>query len=124
MRDADAAAAVVEGVALARYVYRIGEDGPDAKLSALGLVATEDAVADAEAGVVRGVIMVKATKLARDLAGTPGGILTATKFGESRRSSWARTPASRSRSSARRSWSSWAAAACSASTSAASSRPR
>jgi len=79
---ADAAAAIVEGAALARYVYRIGEDGPDAKLSALALVCDGDAVADAEAGVARGVLLVKATKLARDLAGTPGGILTATKIAE------------------------------------------
>ena len=79
---ADAAAAVVEGVSLARYAYRIGEDGPEAKLAALGLIAAEDAIADAEAGASRGKIIVKAAKLTRDLAGTPGGILTATKFAD------------------------------------------
>lgn len=78
---ADVASALVEGAALARYVYRIGADGPDAKLSSLALVADE-AHADLEAGVARGVLLVKATKLARDLAGTPGGILTATKIAE------------------------------------------
>lgn len=78
----DTVVAAIEGAALARYVYRIGEDGPDAKLSALALVCDEGAVAEAEAAVVRGLLLVKATKLARDLAGTPGGMLTATKLGE------------------------------------------
>jgi len=79
---ADTVVAAIEGAALARYVYRIGEDGPDAKLSALALVCDEGAVAEAEAAVARGLLLVKATKLARDLAGTPGGMLTATKLGE------------------------------------------
>lgn len=79
---ADTASAVVEGAALARYVYRIGADGPDAKISALALVCDADAVAQAQAGADRGVVLVRATKLARDLAGTPGGILTATRLGE------------------------------------------
>ncbi|NHB84292.1 hypothetical protein G7085_05850 [Tessaracoccus sp. HDW20] len=38
---ADTVVAAIEGAALARYVYRIGEDGPDAKLSALALVCDE-----------------------------------------------------------------------------------
>ena len=78
----DVASAAAEGAALARYVYRIGEDGPEAKISSLTLVsdaAQKDAV---EAGLARGEILIRATKLARDLAGTPGGILTATRMGE------------------------------------------
>lgn len=76
------ATAVVEGAALARYVYRIGEDGPDAKLSALALVCEAEVAEEVRAGVTRGELLVKATKLARDLAGTPGGILTATALGK------------------------------------------
>ena len=60
---ADTVVAAIEGAALARYVYRIGEDGPDAKLSALALVCDEGAVAEAEAAVARGLLLVKATKL-------------------------------------------------------------
>lgn len=78
----DAAAALLEGAALARYVYRIGEDGPDARLSSFTVVAGGSSVADAERGLQRGEALVRATKLARDLAGTPGGMLTATRFGQ------------------------------------------
>ncbi|WP_298131661.1 M17 family peptidase N-terminal domain-containing protein [Micropruina sp.] len=77
---AEAAAAALEGASLARYVYRIGEDGPEARLASLDLIVGEDAVDDARAGLARGLEIVKAAKLARDLAGTPGGILTATKL--------------------------------------------
>ena len=79
---ADAAAALVEGTALARYVYRIGEEADDAKLSSLELVADDDRHGVLTEGIARGEVLVRATKLARDLAGTPGGMLTATRFGE------------------------------------------
>ena len=79
---AEAATALVEGVALARYVYRIGAEASDAKLSSLALLCDESARADVEAGIARGVVLVRATKFARDLAGTPGGMLTATRIGE------------------------------------------
>ena len=79
---ADAATAVVEGAALARYVYRIGAEAAEATLSSLALVCPDELRADAEAGAARGLVLVRATKLARDLAGTPGGILTATRIGE------------------------------------------
>ena len=78
----DAASAAVEGAALARYVYRIGEDGPEAKIASLTLVAGEAQLEAVEAGMARGRVLVKATKLARDLAGTPGGMLTATRMAE------------------------------------------
>lgn len=78
----EAAAAMVEGAALARYVYRIGDDGPDAQLSSFTLVTQESAVEAVERGLQRGQVIVRATKLARDLAGTPGGMLTATRLGE------------------------------------------
>ncbi|MEA4944863.1 MAG: M17 family peptidase N-terminal domain-containing protein [Propionicimonas sp.] len=76
----DAAAAVVEGAALARYVYRIGTDGPEATLASFDLIVSDEAVSDAATGATRGLEVVKAAKLARDLAGTPGGILTAMKL--------------------------------------------
>ena len=78
----EAATAVVEGAALARYVYRIGAEAADARLTSLALVCPDDARSDADAGAARGLVLVRATKLARDLAGTPGGILTATRIGE------------------------------------------
>ncbi|MHA6523561.1 leucyl aminopeptidase family protein [Tessaracoccus sp. G1721] len=78
----DTVIAAVEGAALARYVYRIGQEGPDAKLTALALVCDEGYVPAVEAAVARALLLVQATKLARDLTGTPGGMLTATKLGE------------------------------------------
>ena len=77
----DAACAAVEGAVLARYVHRIGED-TGTSLSDLTLVASDATLADATAGAERGRHLVLATELGRDLAGTPGGILTATRLGE------------------------------------------
>lgn len=77
-----AAAAAVEGVVLARYAYRIGK-APDAPaLKRLTLLTTHEGRQAAEAGVARGRILVRTAELARDLAGTPGGMLTATRLGD------------------------------------------
>lgn len=77
-----AAAAAVEGVVLARYAYRIGK-APDAPaLKRLTLLTTDEGRQAAEAGVARGRILVRTAELARDLAGTPGGMLTATRLGD------------------------------------------
>ena len=78
----DAASAVVEGAALSRYVYRIGEDADEATLASLRLVCDDAASAEAEAGAARGKVLVRVGKLARDLAGTPGSIFTAERMGE------------------------------------------
>lgn len=78
----EAAAALIEGAALARYVYRIGEDLPEAKLASVTLVSDGQNAAALEPGIARGLTLVRATKFARDLAGTPGGILTASAFGD------------------------------------------
>lgn len=78
---AEMAAAAVEGAVLARYVHRIGAN-VGTSLSALTLVASAQAQADAGTGAERGRHLVLATELARDLAGTPGGILTASRLGE------------------------------------------
>ena len=80
--DADAAAAAVEAAALARYVHRLGADGPDAMLASLTLVADPVRNDALSAGLARGEVLVRATKLTRDLSGLPGGILTATRLGE------------------------------------------
>ncbi|NHB83934.1 hypothetical protein G7085_02630 [Tessaracoccus sp. HDW20] len=68
---ADAVAAVIEGAALARYVYRIGEDGLDARLTALEVLCDADDDEAATAAIPRGLATVRAAKLARDLGGTP-----------------------------------------------------
>ncbi|MGI5950953.1 MAG: leucyl aminopeptidase family protein [Brooklawnia sp.] len=80
--DQDAATAALEGAALARYVYRIGEEGPDARLTGFSIVAETGRHEAINAGLARGETLVRATKLARDLAGTPGGMLTAPRLGE------------------------------------------
>nr|NLD41277.1 leucyl aminopeptidase family protein [Actinomycetales bacterium] len=80
--DDGVASAALEGAALARYVYRIGEDGPEAKLDQFVVVADSARHEAVRTGLDRGEVLVRATKLARDLAGTPGGILTATRIGE------------------------------------------
>ncbi|MFP5417346.1 MAG: leucyl aminopeptidase family protein [Actinomycetes bacterium] len=80
--DQDAASAALEGAALSRYVHRIGADGPEASLSSFTVVTDADRREAVDIGLVRGEVLVKATKLARDLSGTPGGILTATRLGE------------------------------------------
>ncbi len=78
----DLAAAFVEGAALARYVYRLGAEADDAKLDSLELVADAVRLPDLARGIERGLVLVRAAKLARDLAGTPGGILTPTQIGK------------------------------------------
>lgn len=80
---ADAAAAIVEGVLLARYRFSLKSEprGPVA-VTDLVLVAPDgqtDAVAE---GARRGQITARAACLGRDLAACPAGILTATRMGE------------------------------------------
>lgn len=76
------ATALVEGAALARYVYRVGAESDDAVLDSLELVAGPALLADLTVGIKRGEVLVRAAKLARDLAGTPGGMLTPTQIGK------------------------------------------
>ncbi|QIK73198.1 leucyl aminopeptidase family protein [Propioniciclava coleopterorum] len=80
--DEEVSAALLEGAALARYVHRIGSDAETTALTNLTLIADaarHDALQD---GLTRGHVTLAAAELARDLAGTPGGILTATRLGE------------------------------------------
>ena len=62
--DQAAAAAMLEGAALARYVYRIGADGPEAKLSSFTLVTEQSGLDAADIGLAQGQLLVRATKLA------------------------------------------------------------
>lgn len=79
----DAAAAVVEGVLLARYDYALRSipRGP-APLEELIIVTSENLSEEVAEGVRRGTIVAQAACLARDLAGTPSSILTATAMAD------------------------------------------
>ncbi len=79
--DVVAASAAVEGAALARYVFRIGEESPEAAISSFTVIAPAARHKSLLEGLRRGSVIVRATKLTRDLAGTPGGILTAPRLG-------------------------------------------
>ncbi len=79
---ADAATALVEGAALARYAYRIGQTTPEARIDSITVVCGAAEQADAASGADRGQVLVRAAKLSRDLAATPGSILTATRIAE------------------------------------------
>ncbi|WP_341729662.1 leucyl aminopeptidase [Brooklawnia sp.] len=80
--EADIATAFVEGAALARYVFRLGAEADDARLDSLELVADAALVPELGEGIERGKIIVQAAKLGRDLAGTPGGLLTPTRMAQ------------------------------------------
>lgn len=80
---AEAAAAVVEGVLLARYRFslRSREDGTVA-VESVTLVAPEGGRAAVEAGAARGRVMARVGMLSRDLATCPAGMLTATAMAD------------------------------------------
>ena len=83
MDPAVAGQAVVEGVLLARYRYRVFRDIPlEAHLRGLTIVVQPDHVEAVSAGAQRGAILARATNLARDLGNAPATHLTATRFGE------------------------------------------
>ena len=118
-----AAQAVVEGVLLARYRYdALRREPKGTAVTALTVVAADGDEQAVAAGAERGRALAAATQLARDLANTPHSHLTASHARRRRRRRSAASAASRWRCSTRTRWSSWAAAACSASTRAAPSR--
>ncbi len=80
---AAAAAAVVEGILLARYHFDL-RTTPAASLPVEELVLVVDGAdaSAAEAGAERGRVTARATMLARDLATAPAGMLTATRMAE------------------------------------------
>jgi leucyl aminopeptidase len=78
-----AAQAAVEGVLLARYRYNALKGQPQGTpLTEVTIVAPAGRHEALARGVERGRITAAATNLARDLNNTPGGLLTATRFGE------------------------------------------
>ena len=80
LAPADVAGAVVEGVLLARYRYRSHrsehKEAPLERLTLLGAAEGSDA------GVTQALRRVRAAVVARDLANTPPGHLTATDLGD------------------------------------------
>lgn len=80
---ADAAAAIVEGVLLARYAYSLKSTPPAVEpVAALTLVAPGKDTAEVAAGASRGLAAAKAAMLGRDLAASPAGLLTASRMAE------------------------------------------
>ena len=82
--DAEAAAqAVVEGVLLARYRYAaLKKESNGAGLAELVLVTPGGQAAAAARGAERGRVLADAAQLARDLANTPPGHLTASRMAD------------------------------------------
>lgn len=80
---AEAAAAIVEGLVLARYRFSMrGEADDFVPLTTITLVAPAGAETEVARGAARGLVTAQAASLARDLAACPAGDLTATKLGE------------------------------------------
>jgi leucyl aminopeptidase len=80
---ADAAAAIVEGVLLARYEYSLKSvPSSVASVESLTLVAPGEDTTEASAGAARGLATAKACMLGRDLAASPAGLLTASRMAE------------------------------------------
>ncbi|MDQ3470114.1 MAG: leucyl aminopeptidase, partial [Actinomycetota bacterium] len=79
-----AAQAVVEGVLLARYRYGAlkKHNGASTPLVALTLVSGGRRAAASTTGAARGVVLARAAQLARDLANTPPGHLSASRLAE------------------------------------------
>jgi len=78
-----AAQVIVEGVLLARYRYgALKRETPAAGLRELTLVVTAPRTAAVERGAERGRVIANAAQLARDLANTPPGHLTATRMAD------------------------------------------
>ncbi|MBG6239413.1 leucyl aminopeptidase [Mycetocola sp. CAN_C7] len=75
--------AIAEGVLLARYRYTaLQATQKDARLESLDIIVPDGSVADVSAGVRHGEHVARAANLARDLANTPPGYLTATDLGD------------------------------------------
>ncbi len=77
-----AAQAVVEGVLLARYRYDAFKPKAPGDVKELVVVAAPKHFSAVKAGAERGRVMAAVGTLARDLANSPAGILTATRMAE------------------------------------------
>ena len=79
----EAARALVEGAALTRYRYTpLQTNATHVRLEGLSLDLAGASAADVEAAAAEGLVAARATAVARDLANTPPGHLTATDMGE------------------------------------------
>ena len=83
MTTAESAAAIVEGILLARYRFslRSTESGP-VNVSAITLIAPEGDRSAVEEGAARGLLLARIGRLGRDLATCPAGMLTATAMAD------------------------------------------
>ncbi|MBN9106689.1 MAG: leucyl aminopeptidase [Propionibacteriaceae bacterium] len=80
---ADVAAAIVEGVLLARYEFSLKSKPSAVKpVESLTLVAPEGEEDQVRAGATRGLATARAGMLGRDLAASPAGLLTASRIAE------------------------------------------
>jgi leucyl aminopeptidase len=80
---ADTAAAIVEGILLARYRFDMrGKPGGAVPVSEIFLQAAPEARADVRAGADRGLAHAAAALLSRDLANCPAADLTAVRMAE------------------------------------------
>jgi leucyl aminopeptidase len=83
MTTAESAAAIVEGVLLARYRFSLRSTEPEtAEVASLTLVAPEGERAAVEEGAARGRLMARVGMLSRDLSTSPAGMLTATAMAD------------------------------------------
>ena len=83
MTVADAAAAVVEGVLLARYRFSLrSKESGAVRVDSLTVLAPEGEREAVEEGVRRGSILARVGMLGRDLATCPAGLLTASAMAD------------------------------------------
>lgn len=81
--DADAVQAAYEGMLLARYRYTpLKAKRTDAELTAVSVAISDAPSEHTDAAVARAAVAVRAAVIARDLANTPPGHLTATDMGD------------------------------------------
>ncbi|MFZ4896487.1 leucyl aminopeptidase family protein [Plantibacter sp. Mn2098] len=78
-----AAAAIVEGILLARYAYSLRSElrGPVA-IASIVLISPESQEDAVASGAATGLATARAAAFGRDLAASPAGLLTATRLGE------------------------------------------
>ncbi|WP_336627552.1 MULTISPECIES: leucyl aminopeptidase family protein [unclassified Microbacterium] len=83
LRADDAAAAIVEGIVLARYQFSLRSEpkGP-VPVTSIVLVAPDGEETAVAEGAAKGLATARAAAFGRDLASCPAGILTATRLGE------------------------------------------
>jgi leucyl aminopeptidase len=78
----DGAAAIVEGILLARYRFDLASRSRDVPVTEIVLLAPAGAEDDVRAGGARGLVLARAAQLGRDLANCPAGLLTATRIAD------------------------------------------